>query len=164
MTKRMLEMIRMHLLHLFSSHKLNSCKCCHLLFYFFPLKAVLSYLTLKLCYTALNIGASEWEISWKFVQISSYAWHFHTDKIQLNIDVLVKFRLDVLSVNIDCEPLHFFSFTALTSLTIIEKTKGKMFPEVSSLITWRSFLSCDKNCHWLLRNEGIFVEDGVDEH
>lgn len=46
------------------------------------------------------------------------------------------------------EPLIFFSSRALTSLTKIEKMKGeKLLYEVLSLITWRSFLSCDKKCH-----------------
>lgn len=128
--------IRMHLLHLFSSHKLWPRQLQGLsfaAFFFFP-KAILSYLMLKFCHTALNTEALEWEISWKFVCVSSYAWHFHTDKIQLNIDFLVKFGLGVWSMSIDCELLSFFSFRARTSLTEIEKKKkGKN--------------SCLKCCH-----------------
>jgi hypothetical protein len=37
---------------------------------------------------------------------------FHTDKIQQNIDFLVKFGLGVWPMNIDCKPLSFF-FRAL---------------------------------------------------
>lgn len=62
---------------------------------------------LKLLHEALSAEAEEREISWKFVHVYLCAWHFSTDKVQLNIDFLVKFRLAVWSMNIDCKPLSF---------------------------------------------------------
>lgn len=103
---------------------LCSCKRCHLSSFFFR-KAVLSYLMLRFCHTALNTEAQEGEISWKIVPVSCYAWHFHTDKVQLNIDFLVKFELGVWSVSIDCEPLSLFSTCHWVLLQTQKGQRGK---------------------------------------
>lgn len=129
--------IRMHRLCLFSSHKLWSRQLQVLSFmvFFFsqrPFCLIWCWKSATQLWTLKH--RNEKSVGNSFVSLA-YAWHFHTDKVELNIGFLVKFGLGVRSLSIDCEPLSFFSFRQWVLLQKQEGQRGKLLPEVLSLIT-----------------------------